>query len=329
MTARRPSLVTMLIVLLLLGGAEAAARRAEPSLEPFVTWGNEETDAKIPQIEALERDGGVDVVFLGSSIANVGFDPSQFIEESPWATSAYNASIDSASPQLLEQWTIDVVLPALRPKVIVVGVTSRSFNDNGRNQAIAYQAYFDSPGRQLRIGEANPIERITASVNESSALARIKSSLRRPTAFGADPPKELMLTDLGHERRRADDRYNFTARYRKRMKRSVLNDFEVGGLQVESLRGLVAAAEAAGARVVLVDMPVFERDHFAVHPNGAADFAAYRALIDEFAAENPVDLLMPPNTPWRRGIFADPIHLSGNGTERLTRWLARTLNVSG
>lgn len=329
MTARRPSLLTLLIAVLLLAGAETGARRAEPSLEPLVAWGNEETDAKMPQIEALERQGGVDVVFLGSSIANVGFDPGQFIEESPWAASAYNASIDGASPQLLEQWTMDVVLPALRPKVIVVGLTSRSFNDNGRNQSIAYQAYFDSPGRQLRLGEANPIERITAFVNEHSALARIKSSLRRPTTLGGEPPDELMLTDLGHERRRADDRYNFTARYRKRMKRSVLNDFAVGGLQVKSLQGLVAAAEAAGTRVVLVDMPVFERDHFAVHPNGAADFAAYRALIDEFAAENPVELMVPPNTPWRRGIFADPIHLSGNGTERLTRWLARTLSGSG
>ena len=332
MASRRPAALTLAVVFLVALGAEGIARTVESRVPPPIEWGNEHTDLKIEQIEQLEKDGGVDVVFLGSSIANVGFDPAQFIAESPWAESAYNASLIGSAPQLQAQWTIDVLLPALKPKVIVVGVTSRSLNDNARNPAIAFNTYIRSPGRTVYVGEANLVERITATIASNSALARIKPSLREPTVIAKAEDAvaaETTVTDLGHERRRAPEKYSFKDGYKKRIRTRALNDFEVGGLQLDSLTRLIAAAEEYGASVVLVDMPVFERDHMRLHPDGLADFDTYLETIAAFASEKPVELLQPPNTPWRRALFADTLHLNGSGTERLTRWLARMLAAPG
>ncbi|NND01940.1 MAG: hypothetical protein HKN91_04065 [Acidimicrobiia bacterium] len=328
MTTRRPAVLTVAIMILLVMVAEAGARSIEPNLKPAVSWGNEDTDLKIEQIEVIAASGGVDVVFIGSSIVNVGFDPAQFIEQSAWAGSAYNASLIGSTPQLQERWTVDVVLPSLQPKVIVVGVTSRSFNDNARNPAIAYNSYMKSQGRASWVGEANPAERIAAALARNSALARLKPRLRQPTALAAasgSAQPEVTITDLGNERTRADDRYTFKQGYRQRIRTRALNDFEMGGIQVESLERLVAAAEDAGTTVVLVNMPVYEPDHMRLHPNNREDFDAYLAVVAAFADAQAVGLLQPPGTPWRRGLFADTLHVNGTGTERLTRWLARVL----
>lgn len=303
-------------------------RMVEARVDTPVVWGSRTLDAKVDQIEALSAQGGVDVVFIGSSIVDVGIDPAKFVQRSSWAESAYNASVSAASPRVLEAWAEEVVLPLLKPKVLVIGMSSRALNDNGTNQQAAFDRYINSGGRADYLGIAGLDRRIEAAIEAGSSLFRLRGELRSPRTFIDNVTTETRgpsITRLGHQRRLRNNDYEVTQEFRERIAGQVLNDYSVGGHEMTALRGMVDTALAMGVRVYVIDMPVVEEDYISLHPRGAADHELYEAALAELARDERFTTASARDVVPMAESYADPLHLNAQGSRLLARWLANLI----
>jgi hypothetical protein len=329
--ARMAGLLVLAAAVVVFGIAETAVRAIEPRLEPPVLWGDLETQWKVAQMDGLAAKGGADVVFLGSSIVNAGIDPALYAQLSESGTVAYNAALNATSPQLLELWAGEIVLPRLQPDLVVIGLSSRELNDHGISQTEQYDRYVESIARAFEIAQPTIPQRIDRAMSEVSAVVRLRSEIRRPFVVfnelrGTTSPS-LVLTDQGATTRLRGMEYHVPEEFRDRTVNRDLVDYQVGGVEMGALSRLVDEIRSTGAEVLLVDMPVVEAAYVPMHPNGRADFDAYRAALREFADQNDVQLIIPPDQPWPAEQFADPLHLNQSGVDELTTWLWETTNA--
>jgi hypothetical protein len=321
-------LATVAAILAVLLLAEGAMRMVEARVDTPVAWGSRILDEKVDQIKELSTRGGVDVVFIGSSIVDVGIDPAKFVQRSNWAESAYNASVSAASPRVLEAWAEEVVLPLLKPKVMVIGLSSRALNDNGANQQAAFDRYINSSGRADHLGIAGLDRKIEAAIEAGSSLFRLRGELRSPHTFVENVTTETQgpsVTRLGYQRRLRNNDYEVTREFRERISGKVLNDYAVGGDELTALRGMIDTALAMGVSVYVVDMPVVEEDYIGLHPQGAADHALYEAALAELARDERFITASARDVVPLTDSFADPLHLNARGSRLLARWLATTI----
>jgi hypothetical protein len=329
-TPRRigPAIATVLVVLVVLAVAESTSRVLEPRVAAEPQWGSADIDLKVEQMEQLAAVGGVDVVFLGSSIVNTGIDPAAFVEHSPWATSAYNASMPAASLRVLERWAAEVAFPMLTPRTVVIGMSSRALNDNGTNQQKAYDRYIDSRGRALHLGTATIAQRLQSTLEASSALFRVRSQMRLPFTFVKNikaGPRGSTVTDLGYQTHLSKHRYESSRAFRRRMTSRVLNNYAVGGEELAALDAIVDAAISQGAEVYVIDMPVVESAYVGMHPRGAKDYADYEAAFARLAFDDRLQWASATSVAEHTRFFADPLHLNAKGARRLVRWMAKTV----
>jgi hypothetical protein len=161
-------------------------------------------------MQELSSEGGVDVVFLGSSMVDVGIDPETFVENSDWAEVAYNAALSSASLGLIEVWANEVVFPLLQPRVVVIGISSRELNDNGLAQQQSHDRYMESIGRAEYLGELSIKQGLELAAEDVSALYRLRKLIRVPGDFAdllLGTTKDNTITEYGYETRMNDRRY--------------------------------------------------------------------------------------------------------------------------
>ena len=122
--------LSLLMVVLVLGGSELAVRAVSSKLQPPLLWVNREAQNKAVAMDALRRSkGGASVVFVGSSMTNAAADPALATRLLGVKRPAFNAALDGADLRALEFWTLRVVVPKLRPRAVVIGVSSREFNE--------------------------------------------------------------------------------------------------------------------------------------------------------------------------------------------------------
>jgi len=312
-------LVVIAIVAVLLLG-EVGARILEPRLPTVDYWGSEDLDEKAGAMVDLQGTGA-DVVFLGSSAVNRGFDSSLFADLT--GAPSFNAAVDASSPRLLEAFIEEVVRPTLDPKVLVIGLTSREFNDNALTQQELLDRYLNSTGRAEFLGTASVKQRLEGLADKLSAFVRLRPVLRQPNQLidavrgtNPDPPEKT------------DPPYTVDRIWAQQMASRSLTDYEIGDLELGALGRIVDALEAAGVMVVLVDMPVVEDDWAKLHPDGVANINAFHQALAAFAAARDVDLMDTWEETWPVEQFRDPVHLNSVGQARLTRLIADRLTGS-
>jgi hypothetical protein len=330
-TRRRPSIVTVLVMLVILGAVEAGARLAEPRVFSAPQWGSRPSDTKVAQIQELAAGRGADIVFLGSSAVEVGVDPAVFLAGAEDDLSAYNASITGASPRVLEAWASELVFPLLEPSIVVIGLTSRDMNDEGLDQERVYHQYLDSPGRLHYLGEPSLLDDIEWEALNASALLRVRSAMRSPSEFvaslsypGNGAPR---VTELGRVSTPSDWTYSVSDEFREDLTMRSLQNYHVGGVELDALTAIVQQAHDRGAVVYLVEMPVVAEDYYPLHPNGATDVAEFEAVLADYVASQPVVWLDSAPGAWDRSFFGDPLHMNSAGTERFSRWLAEVIET--
>ena len=318
---RRPARVAViaLIAVLLLG--EAGARILEPYLRNVPEWGSNDLDEKVADMEAL-NGAGADVVFMGSSAVNRGFDGDLFSELV--GQTAFNAAIDGSSPRLIEVFIDEVVEPTLDPTVVIIGLTSRAFNDNALSQQELLDTYLTSSGRAAFLGTAPIKQRLEELAEKGSAFLRHRPALRSPRQL-IDALRRIELTETPET---TDRPYEVDETWANQMATRSLAGYEIGGLELEALARTVDKMSAAGVRVVLVDLPVVVEDWAALHPDGLANIEAFHEALAAFAAEHDVELVDTREETWPIDQFRDPVHLNTVGQERLTRLMAEHLTGS-
>ena len=312
---RRPARVAVVALLAVLVLGEAGARILEPRLPSVASWGSEDLDEKAQAMLDLEGTGA-DVVFMGSSAVNRGFD-SELLADVTGLT-AFNAAVDGSSPRLFEVFIKEVVGPTLHPQVVIIGLTSRAFNDNALTQQELFELYLNSEGRAEWLGTASIKQRLETFAARYSAFLRVRPFLRNPKqlldairGLNPDPAPET-----------TDPPYEINQIWADQMATRSLTDYEIGDVELGALARTVDRLAAEGVKVVLVDLPVVENDWAALHPNGVADINAFHEALAAFAAEHAVDLVDTWEETWPIDQFRDPVHLNLVGQARLTRLLA-------
>ncbi|MDZ7673462.1 MAG: hypothetical protein U5K30_00090 [Acidimicrobiales bacterium] len=333
---RRRLLIVVVLALALALLAEGMVRWLEPSLPRPAGWPDEATATKVSQLEAREDRGCTDVVFVGNSMTRDDLVPSVFHQADPAGRDAYNAALDAASPELLQRWVRDEVLPRTQPATVVIGIASFDLNDAASAPEAALRAYDGAP--YTASGLAGSIE---AAFTRALALVRNRDSLRDPETViegiadrvaGRDAPRPSpggipgVIAADGHGLSRRDLTFTGAQSTITRLRQQFLDPFELGGDQAAALRGLVDEVAVSGAQAVVLSLPVTDA-YLRAHPDGLDDVRAYDALLEDTLEGTEAVLVDSPDLP--RTAFADTHHLAGTGADALSAELPGLLADAG
>lgn len=312
-----------LLALILVVAFELALRATEDQLPPIEQWPTSQVSAKVDQMEQLVSDGEkIDVVFVGSSVVEEGIDPVTF--NTVANRTAYNAALGAASMRSLERFIVDVVLPLTQPDTVVVGVTPRDLNDGGISQSDFFDRLSGSPGMLMARTPQNPLEWVENWLFRHLAIFRLRPLLRDPgrlfaAASGTDDQPELDSPEpgpFGSDRTYAGEPYDNSAAWGQPWVARQVNNFSMGGTELESLRRLLSEMREEGVRVVVVNMPV-SNDFADYLPDPSRDMATFDRLLETAAREYDATYLDAQDL-FAVEDFRDPAHLKPDAAAELT-----------
>lgn len=302
-------LVSVLLV------AELAVRGAAAHLPEPQVWSTPETQYKVEQMAGL---GPVETVFTGSSVVDVGVDPS--LLDRP----AYNGALGAASIGMVADFTLGHVVPQLDPATVVVGLSSRELNPNSPEQQATEEAFRDAPAVRRMLGTESVLDRLQRTLGDVSHVVRYRSVLRDPGSWlDGDPSWDDRLTRrdglyLGF----LDEPYRAPDQLLRRLRAGALHDFAIGDGPVATLRDLLTELREDGRQVLLVATPVTQ-DYVEAHPHGARDHDQFTATIAALARDLDIPLLS--SGVWDTSFMADPLHVNRAGAARLSRAIRQAL----
>ncbi|MCB1017068.1 MAG: hypothetical protein KDB10_18410 [Acidimicrobiales bacterium] len=327
------------MVLLVLALGEIGARAFSPYLPEPLLWSDRSTQVKVAQMDRLRREQGcVDVAFVGNSMTRDAIDPATFSAADPDHHSAYNAALDAATPALLSRWTLEEVEPRLDPATVVLGLSSFDLNDEARIAASALESYDTAT-----LSRGDLFGRLQAPFVEHSDLFRFRNELRDPTEvwsgiqrlrrgetterLTADGIDGIIGPD-GEGLSRRDLRYTGSVSIQRFAQTELLNDFDLGGVQIAAAEGLVSELHERGVEVALVVLPITE-DYVGLHPDGGADYQRFLVATQRLA-ERTGAVLVDAHA-WAPGdaSFADTHHLNGDGALAFSAALPGLLAEAG
>lgn len=312
---------------------ELATRALAGRLSEPLLWYSLEAQTKVAQMDELQRRGWQGgVVFVGTSTMNVALDPVELTRLTGEKTTfAYNASLSAGIPRLMERWVQGVVFPKLKPRVLVMGLSSVDFNDASAHRDRLLDLFERAPGARLALGTASVTERLDAYASRVSAFVRHRRAFRDPkTLFdslsgrrpaAADPRVGAFGAGLEH---RGDE---FRAAPVDRAQ-GTLEDFRPGGREQAAIARIITTAKRMGTRVLIVKMPV-TAEYIATHPHGSVDYGLFEEALAELAGSLAVPVIDAQPAVTGHRYFADDSHLNGRGTEAFTRLMATELETRG
>ncbi len=238
---------------------------------------------------------------------------------------SFNAALDGADLRSIEFWASHIVLPRLKPQVVVLGTTSREINDAGEPQLRFYEKMTRSQEGRRILGQESTLDRLTARFESRSWLVRYRMSLRRPAHILKGIPEaqrtsvdRLGILDSLHERHRRP--YKVFPIFRHQAV-NWLRDFSIGGVQLEALSRLIASLRRMQIPTVLVTMPVTS-DLIPLHPRGQRDFELNAAALKALGDPPSVTFVDAAAQIQNRRLFVDPIHLNAEGMRAFTTLVA-------
>jgi hypothetical protein len=306
---------------------ELALRVVGPSLPAPTRWSPPEAAAKVAQMRALSSHGATGgIAFVGTSVMDVGIDAGAVAVMPGVDGPGYNASLSGIDLKVLEWWTTAVVVPALKPRIVVLGLTSHEMNPNDDEASRNARQFFAAPAVRDIAGTNSVLDKLEGKAEEYSEVFRYRSVLRSPGKVvglgGADSVPDLNAG--GMNLIYAGAQYDRSTLVDSRFREHVLNRFQVGSDQRASLGLLVAKLTAAGVRTIVVDMPVTQH-YIDLHPHGSSDYASYEAAVAQITGANHVELRSA--SIWDERMFADPFHLNGAGSRQFANFIATIVSA--
>ena len=319
--------VLVLVALAVLLAAELATRAIEAHLEAPLEWQSYETQTKVSQMDALGKHGGADIVFLGSSLMDTGLEPTIFDGQLGGHVVGYNAALSSSIPRMTEPWAQYVVVPKLHPKVIVLGLDSYDFTDEGPGRTAFLDAFLASPGARHAMGRSDVLQRFDRWLDGHSALWDHRFQLRDPetladAVLGRRPVEDPEAAAVEPDGRQSFDQ---DLPFANRVVGGDLpvGDWSLGTLDPAAVDRLIRFARSRGIKVVLVDMPV-TNDYVARHPHGEADYETFIAAVQALATRDGATVVDLDGLR-DHSLFADEVHLNKHGAQVFSTQLAAAL----
>jgi hypothetical protein len=313
---QRPLLVLALAVLV----AELGVRLAD--LPDPLVFSSEEAQVKAEELSAAGQRGGVDTVFVGSSVADVAIEPAPFAEGAG-VDDAYNAALLGADLRSLELWTRHVVVPEASPRRVVLALSCRELNGLEGAQDDYFRDFAGAPAIARLTGDEPTLDRVDRAIGEWSELVRYRTVLRVPRNLGGRDMRSGENLEL------VDGGYNAAYRDRSYPDPSVLHDvlnpgdrsWEVGPDRVAALDRTLLFLQQSGVEAVVVHMPV-TADWIGYLPSPEAFDQCGDVLADTASAGGATFV---DGGVLDRQLFADPIHVNGAGSAHVTDFLAGAL----
>lgn len=308
---------------------EIGIRVMAPSLPEPNNFPHNNMEAKYSQmIDIAARGEDVAVAFVGSSPVDDGFDPEIFNRSSDGLTS-FNASIPGGvSTKAWRWWTNEVILPVLKPEVVVIGVSSVDVNSGHPDR---FWGPLTTSGGYRDVQSARDggsVQRITRFLEQNVAVLRYRSVLRNPVQliadFGADRPEALVVGPYGGKLPIPDVQYNNSEARLTGLREAFLRTFQLDGPNLDELVGLIEDLEAQSIPVLVVNMPVTE-DYIRIHPGGESEYQEYVATLASISRSHGSEFVDLGQSGLPTDLFEDPFHLNADGAEILSTELARML----
>jgi len=308
--------------------AEVVLAVADRALPDPVDFYNETAHAKAIQMEEIAREEhGTDIVFIGPSTVYRGIDVDLFEREDTRGRSAYNAGVQGGYPPIMRRWAREEVVPRLRPRIVVYGLSTLDFHDRiFRGSVGAYRT-----ARATRRDLWGAGDRALSSI---SRVFKYRNLLHDPTEY---PYVQRVVTrgepDRVDRRLRELSPGGFAPkapvppRERDRKDRAILSGFRIGVRGTKAVTATVEDLQAQGIEVVFVEMPAPDR-FVALHPRGRTDLRMFQRHIQGLAEDLGVELHSPPPQLRNGGLFADNAHYNARGARAFTLWLASELATS-
>jgi hypothetical protein len=306
---------------------EAGVRAIDSSLPEINAWREPMVAAKVKQMDALRVKGRTDVVFGGSSQMLYAGDPAMLKSlRVPW--NAYNAAFWGAPPVVNEHWLTEVVVPRLRPKTVIMGVSPIDFIEPVGDAA---QTYFASAAvRDDWLG------RIERRISSTSALVRHRRGLRSPKAVyeavirrlrGQPGPHMASAGIDAAGRLPCCDGFSFNPEAVDVATKEILDEVERSGwplsdAQLEAFKGTVTTLRSQGAEVLLVDMAISAP---LIDLLGRDEYRDYRKFLRQQARSLEVPVIDMAGGLDRTTFFFDYDHLNRAGANVFNTAVARVL----
>lgn len=312
------------VVLLLLVLAELGTRAIASHLPPPLQWDTYETQVKAAQIDALSQRGGAQVAFVGSSIIDVGIDPATFDRAVGGHVTSYNAGLVSSIPRMTTEWTEQVVVPKLHPKVVVLGLCSYDLGAEDPNRTVFLNAYNSSSGVRQLTDDNDLIQNLDQWLGQHSALWFHKYQLRDPATVlhalegeqPAAPPQTATVAADGRQTMDQNQQYANDPTVD-------LRGWRLGTKDTAAVKQLIAFDHARHITTILVNMPVTA--HFvAKMPNGGASYAVFDREVAAIGHQTGASVLSYEGVN-DTALFINDIHLNKTGATLLTTRLASAL----
>ena len=327
---RRTAIVMVATVIAVVALFDGALRLAAARIEDPLLYWNWEAQHKIESMDALGKKGGASVVFVGSSIMQT-VNPRLVTRALSLERPAFNAALNGSGMQAWELWIRSVVVPRLRPDVIVLGFNAEGLNDHGIQQKQYYESMITSPYGARLDGRGRLVDRIEGWWAARSYLIRYRSLLRRPWSAIQNRHK--------NDRRGAATEAGTLATITEFMSRPYkaqppglvpgwrrqFNDYTPGGSMLTRLDDLKRFLDGEGIRLLLVRMPI-SRDIVGVQPTWETDRQRFASVIDPFIREKGIASFDAEaalgSSP---EIFVDSVHLNRRGSDLISAQLAEAL----
>lgn len=298
--------------------AELGVRLLATHLPTPLKWSSDEAQVKSEDLRSRFADREAGVVFVGSSMMDAAVDPGAVSARLPGAPPAYNAALLGSPMEMIELWTTEEVVPVARPSLVVVGVSCREVNGAESEQAGITDEFKAAPAMRIRLGSETALDRATRSASRLSYLVRYRSVLRQPrNLFGRDRRTGHLLdmSDSGMNTAFQDARYPPADLLTEVLFPGSITRFRVSGEALDSLGRLAGALRSQDIGVLVVSMPVTE-DFVSWMPRGQESHAECVEAIRDASEGAGADYL--DAGIWERHLFADPIHLNGSGSHRMS-----------
>lgn len=323
---RRVVGVPLVVAVVILVLAEGAVRIGHSHLPAPSAWPSPELQKKYDQIVARQaHHTSTDVVLVGDSMMDAAGDPAALAAST--GLSIYNASIAGETLPTIADWTTEVVVPRLHPKLVVVGFSSNELDPSILLPASGFPAYNASRAVRAAEGTGDWVDDADAFLRQWSYLYRYRSVLRHPLDNSDAGVFNPTLTTSGEDLAFLHQQYRGLAGGPKSIAVmadviDTLKGFTVGPANVAILANLLSTLHRKAIAVLLIAMPV-TADLVSFHPHGAADYdkalSAFAAVAKSTGASYVVSGV------WSNAEFADPVHVNAAGTALFSRYLAPLL----
>jgi hypothetical protein len=286
--------------------AEAGARVVLEDLPDAREWPTPETEIKNAQLVRLSREGvDLDVVFVGSSAVEAGVDPDRLRERT--GLLAYNAALPFSTALSNEFWLRRFVLPLTHPDTVVIGLSVWAHGSPVEDDLLAtgLQAVASREGSGMGLAIVDRRRQLRSWSDSAMRLDQLRSGV---------------FTALGHQ----TAYYDMSIAHDEGPRFVGSETAQMAESDLAALRRTIKMLDDQSIEVVLFLEPVgcppkvaaCSRFSVADHPG--------LALASEFDLE----VIDAASQPWPSGFYADTAHFNRSGTEALTDFVARALDIS-